>query len=66
MADLNFSDHGSIILMYVGTDTGQDWVDENIGYEDIICWGDGIAIEARYVGPIIEGAIADGLDVTLQ
>lgn len=63
MADLNFRNHGSIVLMYVGTEIGQEWVDENIG-DDVICWGDGIAIEPRYVEDIVIGARADGLTVT--
>lgn len=61
MADLQFVNHGSIVLCYPSSDAGREWVDEHLSADDVICWGDGIAIEPRYVAAIVEGATGDGL-----
>lgn len=65
MFDLTFVNHGSIVIMTPTTDVGRAWVDEHIP-EDALTWGkDGIVIEHRYVGDIVEGALRDGLDINL-
>ena len=65
-SDLLFENHGSVMLLRTGTDAGRAWVAENVGHEDWQEYAGGIACEPRYVGPVIEGAIADGLEVSLD
>ena len=64
--DLQFISHGSVVLLHTGTDEGHDWVEENVSAEPWQMLGDGVACEPRMVGPVIEGALADGLTVSLD
>lgn len=61
--DLRLENHGSVCILYPETDRGRDWIAENLP-EDVMTWGpDGIVIEPRYVGDILQGAEHDGLTV---
>ena len=60
--DILLTDHGSICLLRAFTKQGAGWLDENIG-DDTQLWGDSIVVEPRYVEPILNGAMADGLTV---
>lgn len=62
MADLTCVNHGSIILLRGETPAGQEWLRERID-ADAQTWCGAIAVEPRYVGAIIEGALNDGLEV---
>lgn len=63
MTDMTFANHGSIVIMTAHTPAAQAWVAEHIP-EDAITWGpNGIVIEPRYVGDIMEGVLSDGLDI---
>lgn len=61
-ADFVFANHGSICVLTPISDAGHDWLDEHIA-PDAQAWGEGIVIEPRYAGPILEGIVADGLEV---
>jgi hypothetical protein len=64
--DIRFEGHGSVALIRPLTERGTEWLDENIG--EVEPWamiGDAIACETRYVEPIIEGAVADRLGVSV-
>ena len=63
MYDLQVNNHGSIVLLQGLTETGQNWLDENIIDEndDILYFAGQIAVEPRYVQDIIDGAESDGL-----
>jgi hypothetical protein len=64
MSDLLVENHGSIFLLIPVTQDGLDWIDANIGVgPEIQTWGDGVVVEHRYIGHIVEGALADGLQV---
>jgi len=64
MADFTVNNQGSIVLLYPSTDAARAWVDEHIGkdngfqpyYPTVVC-------EPRYLGDILEGIGAEGLDV---
>jgi len=59
--DLTFEDHGSIVIMFANSAAGRAWVSEHIP-ADAPRWGvHGVAIEPRYLEPIIQGAQDDGL-----
>lgn len=54
--------HGSIIVLVPLTQAAIDWVEEHIDIEQT--WGkNGVVIEPRYFGAILEGLQADGLTV---
>jgi len=64
MADIEVANGGSIVLLRPVTSEGRDWVEENIGQDNgyqpywptVVC-------EARYAGDVIDGMVADGLEV---
>jgi hypothetical protein len=41
----------------------KEWMDEHLSMEnpETQFWGDAIVIEPRYVGPIVDGIVGDGL-----
>lgn len=58
----SFANHGSITILTPLDDAAEQWVEENIG--EHMSWGGGVVIEPRYVGAILEGIVADGLEVS--
>lgn len=60
--DIQLQNHGSIWLVRPVTDAGQNWIDENVTGESQ-WFGGALVIEPRYVGDIVEGMQADGLEV---
>ena len=62
MSDFVLSDHGTLAILVPLSEEAHDWVDDNLG-DDALWYGRGIAIEARYVGAILEGITSDGLTV---
>lgn len=63
--DFVLQNHGSISLLRPITDEGREWVQEHIP-EDAQRMGASVAIEARYVPPIVEGIQNDGLTLRLS
>jgi len=63
MADLIVANHGSLYLLTPISEAGASWVDEHLP-GDALTWCDGVVIEPRYLYPILEDAIGDGLEVT--
>lgn len=62
-ADVVAHDHGSIWTLHFRTEAGKEWRAEHLP-GDALTWGvDGVVVEPRYVGAILEGAHEDGLAV---
>jgi hypothetical protein len=62
--DFLVANHGSILILHALTATAREWVDENLP-SDAMTWGrNGIVVEPRYIGDIVEGIRADGLEVS--
>ena len=53
LADVIVQGHGSIILLWPQNPEARDWLYEHCDVQQV--WGEGIAVEPRYVSPIIEG-----------
>lgn len=62
MIDFHITDHGSIVLLDPLTDAASEWVDQHIP-GDAMRFAGAVAIEPRYVEPILEGIVGDGLSV---
>jgi hypothetical protein len=62
MADVQFTDHGSIWLAQPLTPAAQDWIAEHIP-DDALWHGHALVIEARYLGHIVQGMAAAGLRI---
>lgn len=60
--DLQVENHGSLMLLRPMTATGETWISEHIE-EDAPYIGKAVAVEPRYIEPIVEGARGDGLVV---
>jgi hypothetical protein len=61
--DIHLAFHGSIIIATGITETGIDWLEENLEAGSMRWGANGYAIEPRYIGQIVEGAGNDGLTV---
>jgi len=60
--DFTLQDHGSIFLLVPNTADAQDWAADHLP-TDAQFFGKGVAIEPRYVEPIVNGIVADGLTI---
>lgn len=58
--DLLVENHGSIFLLRPLTDVAHDWVDTHLP-DDATWFCGAVVVEHRYIGPIVGGAIGDGL-----
>jgi hypothetical protein len=63
MADLTYTNHGTIGILAGVSEAGKEWLEQNVQAEGWAHWGGGIAVEPRYVGAILDGAANDGLEV---
>jgi hypothetical protein len=61
--DLRFENHLSLFLIRPFSEIGQQWLDENVGDDSTLTFGDAIVCEPRYVEAILRGAIEAGLAV---
>lgn len=63
--DFRLENHGSLFLLHPLSPAAKNWMDEHLPTDspETQFWGDAIVIEPRYVGPIIDGILSDGLVV---
>lgn len=60
--DVSVEDHGSLWLFRPLTEEAKTWIDDNV--EDAALWfGGALAVEARFAQAMVEGMLADGLEV---
>jgi hypothetical protein len=62
--DLVFENHGSLFLIRPVSESGQQWLDENVGDESTLTFGGAVVCESRYVEAIFLGAKQAGLAVS--
>jgi hypothetical protein len=62
--DLIFENCGSLFLIRPVSQTGQLWLDENVGDENTLTFGGAVVCEPRYVEAIYFGAKQAGLAVS--
>jgi hypothetical protein len=60
--DFEISGGGTVYLLHPLTRAARAWVAEHLP-DDATRWCGAIVVEPRYIGPIVQGAIADGLVV---
>jgi hypothetical protein len=60
--DISIRNHGSVVVLTGVTPEGRAWLTDNID-PDAMRWGNGFAVEPRYVGPILDGAADAGLEI---
>jgi hypothetical protein len=61
--DFEVSNCGSLFLLHPLNSTAKVWMQEHLPVDspETQFWGDAIVIEPRYVAPIVDGILADGL-----
>jgi hypothetical protein len=61
--DFRLENHGSLFLLRPLNPVAQNWMTENLPVDnpETQFWGDAIVVEPRYVAPIVDGIIGDGL-----
>jgi hypothetical protein len=64
VTDISIQTEGSIALIRGASDYGQEWLDENVAGE--LWLGGCIAADHRCAAAIFEGAIGEGLTVSLN
>lgn len=65
MCDFKLFNSGTVILLTPTSAAGQKWLKENIDLHQALRWGQcSIAIEPRYVEPLVDGICADGLSLS--
>ena len=63
-ADITVQHGGSIVILRGQTDAGKDWIEDHCEEGVFNPFGPGARlVERRYIGPIVDGAISDGLVV---
>lgn len=62
-ADLHVEPHGSVVLLRPVSALGRAWIHENVQAEPWAWFGGALACEPRMVAAVVDGAVADGLDV---
>ena len=64
MPDVEFLNHGSIMLVVPLTPAAKDWVDDNLALCTWQWMGNGFACEPRYASDLANGMTNDGLVVS--
>jgi len=61
--DFALANHGSLFLLRPLNSSAKNWMNDHLPMdsEETQFWDDAIVIEPRYVSPIVDGIIADGL-----
>lgn len=59
--DLQFENHFSLFLIRPISPAAQTWLDQNVGDENTLIFGNAVVCEPRYVESILRGAISGGL-----
>ena len=61
--DFRLENHGSLFLLRPLNSAAKDWMGEHLPTDnpETQFWGEAIVIEPRYVAPIVDGIIGDGL-----
>jgi hypothetical protein len=61
--DFALANHGSLFLLRPLNSSAKNWMNDHLPMDsqETQFWGDSIVIESRYVSPIVNGIIADGL-----
>ena len=63
-ADVEFLNHGSVIMVVPVTPVAKEWVADNIALESWQWLGGGFACEPRYAGDLAQGMSDAGLVVS--
>lgn len=54
---------GTVYTLTAETSAAKDWIAANVDAPDFAWLGKSLAVEARYVGPLVDGMVRDGLVV---
>ena len=63
IVDFALENHGSILLLRPLTTLAREWMNEHLPVEnpETQFFAGAIVVEPRYIGPIVEGIVSDGL-----
>ena len=64
--DVTLVFHGSIALIAPLTEPATIWVRDNLEHEEALSWCDALAVEPRYLGPIVADMADDGLVIQAE
>lgn len=62
LPDATVEGHGTIYLVRPVSEAAVQWINEHVD-TDAQRWGTAIAVEHRYIRDIVDGMLADGLNV---
>ncbi len=55
--------HGTLFLLRPASENGQAWIEDSLNLDDAQYFGEAVVVEHRYIRDIVDGAVADGLEV---
>lgn len=61
--DLVVENHGSLFLLRPMSDAAEEWLNEHLDPDNSQWFAGALVVEPRYIGDIVDGAVADGLEV---
>ncbi len=60
--DFSLQNEGSVFILYPLTSDASAWCDEHLP-DDAPMWGKGYAIGHRYIEPIVQAIVVDGMEI---
>lgn len=64
--DFAVSGHWTIYSLRPISEDAQAWVEENLQGDDVTWFGGAVVVEHRFINPIIEGILRDGLTISKE
>ena len=61
--DVRVAFHGSICLVSPESEAAEAWINEHVDTEEAQFWAGALVVEPRYLEPLVEGMVGDGLTV---
>lgn len=62
MADITVAYHGSVTIVRPETAAAEEWIDDHVD-PNAMWWCGGLVVEPSYLGDLLMGMDADGLEV---
>jgi hypothetical protein len=61
--DLGLRREGNLMMFHPHSRNVREWMEENVNIADAVRFGNAVAVDLRYAGPILEGMQAEGFTI---
>jgi hypothetical protein len=66
MNDFSLINHGSLWQLTPISNDAKTWVHEHVAHEPYQKFGESVMVEPRYIAPIVEGMLDEGLTLRMH